>query len=334
MVVFSDSMLLRGADTVAIVPPPELGDITEGFSIKLWVGTGVSKTIINNIDLSGIGGMVWFRVRNTASYGFIFDTLRGPNNAFYVYFSHGNYPVADSLTSFNSDGFSVGSENDVNYLGKNIVSWTFRRAAKFFDMVQYTGNGVSGRSVSHSLDSEPGLIIVMKITTGGQGSRVYHKSLSNTAAMTLNGTSAPETGAQFWNNTDPSSSDFTLGNDASVNANGSEYIAYLFAYEPTGNIQTGSYTGNGSTSGPVINLGWEPQYLLIRKSGVGDWILVDAARGIGAGVDPIIKLNVINGETLADFVDKSSTGFQIKSTDSNVNSAGEQYIYMAVRAPS
>jgi hypothetical protein len=236
------------------------------------------------------------------------------------------------------------SDNGTNENATTYASWTFRKAAKFFDICTWTGSGAN-RTISHNLGSVPGCIIVKRTDTTGDW-QVYHRSLANTEYMVLNSTAAKATGATRWNSTTPTSTVFSLGTDATVNASGGTYVAYLFAHDAggfgdSGNdsvVSCGSYTGNGSTTGPTVTLGWEPQWLLIKLAqgtGSGYWVLYDTMRGVPVGSgSKVLYPNVSDAEADTSSwgnIDILPTGFQIKGTDVYVNQNSNTYIYIAIR---
>jgi hypothetical protein len=306
------------------------------FSTYLYTGTGAAQTINNGIDLAGKGGMVWIRTRNFADLHRLYDTQRGANNSLDTFQAISAQTTTNALTGFTSSGFSLGSDPSGGVNGgdgQNYVSWTFRKAPKFFDVVTWTGNGAN-RTVTHSLGSVPGMIIVKRTDTTADW-QVYHRSNANTQYMVLNTTAAVATGTTRWNSTTPTASVFSLGTDATVNASGGTYVAYLFAHDTTtdGLIQCGSYTGTGSATGPTVSLGWEPQYLMIKNaSGTGNWQLIDNMRGMPVGTaEATLQANLTNAESSVEYVSPTATGFQVTSTGTEVNTSGSTYIYMAIR---
>ena len=324
--------------------------VDDVFSTFLYEGTGSAQTITNGIDLSGEGGLVWFKNRGVANHGLV-DTERTRSSVLFsnaTASSHTSGSTGD-LTSFNSDGFSIGTNFQIslNSNGDDICSWTFRKAPGFFDIVTYTGNGVQGRTISHNLGSTPGMIIV-KRTDSSRYWAVYHRSLGATKYLRLNETNAESTSNQIWSNTEPTSSVFTVHDNATVNISGASYVAYLFAHDDQSFgtnsdeaiIKCGTYTGNGSSSGPVIDLGFEPQWLLIKSAtgsnadGIG-WYLFDSMRGIGApGVnDKFLSPNTTGAESTGSRVGVTSTGFTLTTSSGIVNGNSTGYIYMAIRRP-
>jgi hypothetical protein len=122
---------------------------------------------------------------------------------------------------------------------------------------------------------------------------------------------------------------------AVYNVNGGTYVAYLFGHNTTstGMIQCGSYTGNGSATGPIVSLGWEPKWLMIKNaSGTGSWQIIDNMRGMVVGAaDATLQANAATAETSVDYVSPTATGFQVTSTSAEVNTSSSSYIYMAIR---
>jgi hypothetical protein len=292
----------------------------------------------------GKGGMVWVKNRLTAATNnFVWDTARtiGSYDPYLQTNSTSQQlsPDADFL-SYLSSGFqwNAGSGTGYNGSGESYVSWTFRKAAKFFDVVTYTGDGVAGRTVAHSLGTTPGMIIV-KCTSSAAGWAVYHRSIGNTGYVLLNDTGATTTLTTAWNDTSPTSSVFSVGTAGVVNANGSTYVAYIFAHDTAtdGLIQCGSYTGNGNAAaGPIVTLGWEPQYVLIKRAtgAAAGWCIFDSMRGmvIGNG-DKLLSANWSDADITVDKIDPKATGFQVFSGD-DVNANGDTYIYLAIRRPN
>ncbi len=319
--------------------------VEEVFQSWLYTGNGSTQTITNGIDLAGEGGLVWTKRRNDILSHQLFDTLRGVNVQLSTDVTNGNTTVTNRLNSFNVDGFTLGGgASGPNVSSNTYASWTFRKAPRFFDVVTYTGDGVAGRTIVHDLGVEPGCIIV-KATSAADNWQVYHRS--NTAApatdyLVLNSTAATADNNTRWNDTLPTSTVFSLGTDSSVNTNGATYVAYLFAHDPLGPsgdgsdglIACGSYQGNGSTTGPVINLGWEPQWLLVKRfDGLGDWNLLDNMRGfVVGGADAELNPNNSNAEgATLTFVSPTATGFQLNTTDAGYNASANGYIYIAIR---
>lgn len=310
--------------------------VEDVFSTYLYTGNGSTQTITNGIDLAGKGGMVWIKSRSAATDHFIFDTNRGASkfinannaNAQADYSGQGYF-----LDAFTSTGFTLDAIGDgVNQPGTSFASWTFRKAPKFFDVVTWTGDGTSTRNISHNLGTAPGFIVI-KQTSGSGSWWAYHRSLGNNYFLALESASAASDATI--NRWDATSTTFQANSYFSSNTNGATYVAYLFAHDPTadGIIQCGSYTGNGSATGPTVNLGWEPQYLMIKNaSGGGSWQIIDNMRGMPVGSeDATLQANLSGSETAIDYVSPTATGFQVTSTINHVNGDALSYIYIAIR---
>ena len=336
---------------------PSGGDVTnveDVFSTYLYTGTGSSQTITNDIDLSGQGGFVWMKARSTAESHILQDTDgTGVGNVLVPNIGSEMISVSGThLSAFNSNGFSIGTSTDINRSGTTMASWTFRKAPKFLDIVTYTGNGTSGRTVDHNLGSTPGMMII-KSTSDSSSWAVFHRDMSINSfspddedwGTYLTGTNAQDS-AIFWNNTAPTSTQFTLGNGINVNGSGRTYVAFLFAHNdgdgefgPTQDqdiIKCGTYTGNGSTNGPEIDLGFEPQWILTKNITYGgNWLIFDVMRGVNVGQTAHVL--VPNGNfTEADLngyagMDIQPTGFKINQTYAALNGDDAKHIYLAIR---
>jgi hypothetical protein len=312
--------------------------IEDVFSTYLYTGNGTSQTITNNIDLSTKGGLVWIKSRSAAELNCAFDTARGVYKYLFVNTTNAqpNYGAV-GVTAFNTNGFGLtgGSGYEINTSAETYASWTFRKQPKFFDVVTYTGNS-SVQNIAHNLGSVPGCIII-KCTTTAFAWCVYHSSLGNTKSLELDSTAAADTSSTYWNNTSPTSTQFTLGSNTRVNGSGT-YVAYIFAdnaggFGLTGTdnvISCGSLVGNGTYIDPVT-LGYEPQFVILKRAdGSGSWTINDNMRGMATQGGQIARLypNLSNAEEVATFgAHPTATGF----VATNLLSSGETWIYIAIR---
>ena len=335
--------------------------VEDVFSTYLLTETSQSMSVVNNIDLSGKGGMVWGKVRSgyVADHA-IWDTVRGrsknliPNNTS----AQTTSTSVQDLISFNSNGFTLGAGYNTPYLngtGAQDVFWTFRKQPKFFDVVTWTGDGSGYRSISHNLGSVPGCIII-KCTSNVTNWATYHR-YTGTGGVALNlNTSAASGQASTLNNgyvevdpatTTSTSFDVVAGGGASigrenVNASGYTYVAYLFAHNAGGFgltgtdnvISCGSYTGNGAAGGQLINLGYEAQWVMIKRTNTTDnWWIMDIMRGYTVngdfGGEPALFADLDQSESNQVMGQPSAQGFT--PIQDNVNQSGQSYIYIAIR---
>ena len=310
--------------------------VDDVFSTWLYTGTGTTQTITNGIDLAGKGGMVWIKERNFTDGHQLIDTNRG---AGYALSSNDSFAVNYSptgLTNFNSTGFSVGSSSYVNSSSYNYASWTFRKAAKFFDVVTYTGTG-SARTIAHSLGVAPGMIFVKRTDTTKDW-QVYSNGMTSAAySMQLNLTAAQASAPTVWNSTAPTSSVFSVGTDSTVNASGGTYVAYLYAHDTssTGIIQCGTFTGG--TWPLEVNLGWEPQFVLVKAaSTASSWWMLDTMRGLSQtqAVTLRAETSQADADIGANYIGVTSTGFILKTSAGGMGFGGANNIYMAIRRPN
>jgi hypothetical protein len=337
------------------VTPAEPVYVENVYSTYLYTGTGTTNNIVNGIDLAGKGGLVWTKARTTTSaFAFshaLIDTVRGAGIQLVSNGTSGNATQADSLTAFNSNGYTLGADtgqgrvNNSSYGTQTYVGWTFREQAKFFDIVTYTGTG-SVQNIAHNLGSTPGCILIKNLTDADSWS-VYHQSLGATQTLCLNATTAAVAdGNTNFNNTAPTSTQFTVNTAARTNQSGNNYVAYLFAHNAGGFglngtdnvISCGSYTGTGA-GGNTITLGYEPQWLLVKNITTSgqEWGMFDIMRGLrngggdGTPSDAQLFANSSNAENSSIYFAPTSTGFFCEDASTRYNASSNTYVYVAIR---
>ena len=316
------------------------GYVDDVFSAYTYTGNGSTQTINNGIDLAGKGGLVWIKKRtnavdtNTLNH-WLFDSLRGNGVSLSSNSTGANNSVFTGLIPFSGNGFSVNTADSNLNGGDSYISWTFRKAPKFFDVVTYTGDGVAGRQIPHSLGIAPGMIIFKCTSLPGYDWATYHIAAGNDRRFRLNTTQPPYNGSDFLNYTNPTTTNFTVGSDADgvVNQLGNTYVAYLFAHDPSaeGIIQFGSFATDASGNA-TVNLGWEPQFSMVKASSTtSDWIMLDSMRGWNMSAnDATLLANTSGAETVAtERGNPTATGFDFKG-----GAASQTYIYLAIRRPN
>ena len=330
--------LIKGGNwpNVANINPAAFVDAL--FQCHLYDGTGSEQTITNNIDLSGKGGLVWIKRRDSSDHA-LQDTERGATK-----FVRSNTTGAEAtdttgLTSFNSNGFTLGASNGDLHNKNNVdhVSWTFRKQPKFFDIVTYTGDGNADRQINHNLGSVPGMMIVKKYAGSTTRWAVYHRSLGTGKFLNLDDTAATVTQNDHWQ-TAPNATQFTVETNGNVNNSGDSYVAYLFAHnnndggfgEPGDQdiIKCGSYTTD-SSGNAVVDLGFEPQFVITKGDNyLSNWQIHDVMRGAAVGGNAqTLRANNSDPEVSQSLkLEPNPTGF---TTSQGVN--GYNGIYMAIR---
>ena len=304
------------------------------------------------IGQAGRGGLVWLKNRNNGYQdNALFDTERGAGQVLNSASTNGQFLSTGRFGSFNSNGFTVNQDSATNQSGQSIVSWTFCKAPGFFDIVTYTGNGVSGRTVAHNLGSVPGAIIVKKVITGGGTWPVWHRSISTgtTNRLLLNEFENAQSSSTF-TTTAPTSSVFTVGSSGDTNNNNTRYVAYVFAHEDASFGESGtdtvikcdSYIGTGTNSSFSVNCGFKPGWVLIKTTNASGettnasnspWVIIDNQRGTAALYpNNSIEENGYDGGGYG--ITFTSTGFNVASSNSAVNYGGSRiYAYIAIREP-
>jgi hypothetical protein len=313
-------------------------NVEDVFSTYLYTGNGSTQTITNGIDLAGEGGMTWIKLRNSASNNELYDTERGATNSICSNITNATIVRSTSLTSFNSDGFTLGAGTNVNANNYTVASWTFRKAPKFFDVVTWTGTD-STHAISHNLGAEVGFMVVKRTSSGTGEWYAYHRSAISGHLLKLNTTDASSASTVFNNVT---STSFTVnGGSYHTNAIGETYVAYLFAHNdgdgefgPDADqdiIKCGTFTTSSSAEFDV-DLGFEPSFVLTKRTdSTGNWDMFDTMRGFPNTTNgaKVLRANLANSEGTLGSVGVTSTGF--KTYDTLTYPPNATYIYMAIR---
>ena len=315
--------------------------VEDVFSTYLYTGTGAAQTITNGIDLDGEGGLVWIKKRNNTLKHLLYDTSRG----IYKDLNSDNTSAQDSagnnLTAFNSDGFSIGDGAEVSSSSDTRATWTFRKAEKFFDVVEFEAPASASDNfrVSHNLGSVPACIIVKSVDVTGDW-YVYHSSLDTPRndSLKLNTTAASAGSGDFWGEANPTTTDFGVQvrnfGTRPVTTSAGTYIAYLFASDAGGFgddedeniVKCGSFSGIGQ-----VNLGFEPQFLLYKPhSQTANWELADNMRRLDGVSSSVLKL-----EPNSDAAEANGSEIKINATGFYNGTFGVSYpcIYIAIRRP-
>jgi len=320
---------------------------SEHFNTKLYTGDATTSHAITGVNFQP--DMTWLKNRNTTNDHELFDAVRGATKTIYPNRSDAEYTNASgSLTSFNSDGFTVGNGDGANKSGSGIASWNWKangagstnydgsinstvsvNQSAGFSIVTYSGNATTGATIGHGLNSVPKMIIVKSRTNGADWWGTYHHSLGNTKAVWINDNNIQQT-RTYWNNTSPTSSVFTVSNERSVNGSGETFVAYCFA-EKTGYSKFDSYTGNGNADGTFVYTGFKPAFIMLKNTETAgnNWVMIDNKR-LGYNVDNNrIYADLSNAEDTTDVIDIVSNGFKHRFTGGTSNGSGDNYIYMA-----
>ena len=305
-------------------------------------------------DITSVGfqpDWVWIKSRSNASNHYLTDVIRGTSKGLQTNITNAEVTNTNVITSFNSDGFSLGNDataNVANITGRTYVSWNWKAGGTAvsntdgsitssvsantdagFSIVSYTGTDSATETIGHGLGAVPAMLII-KSRDSALNWAVYHKGSDATAPedylLRLNTTDARVDVSSSWNDTAPTSSVFTVGTSSLVN-NTDDFIAYCFA-EIEGYSKFGSYNSNSSADGTMIYLGFRPKWVLIKKiDGSASWWLVDAVRDTYNPTDNYILPDTSDTDrtyTTADFL---SNGFKIRNTSTAFNSG--THIYMA-----
>jgi len=304
---------------------------SSNFSVTSYTGTASAQSIDVGVDLSGGDGMVLVTALDRGSgqcKKLVFDTVRGAQKAIQTDSSIYEYSFPSAISSFNNSGFAIGTSSFVNSSGNNFAAFTFGVEADYFDIQTWSGDGTTYRSISHNLGQTPKMIWVKNISTSVDWVS-FVPTINNNQYITVNDTHATRSTSNLWDT--HTSSVFKVGSNLFTNQSGQNYVAYLWG-DVSGERKIGSYTGNG-TSSNSINVGFEPQFVLIRnRTGTGNWNVFDTTRGVTSGNDQRLSINRSNNQASIENIEFNSNGFELKSSQGEINTSGSTYIYMAIAA--
>ena len=329
---------------------PNRDDIpADYFNTVIYTGNGSTQSI------NGVGfqpDWVWTKGRSDSRIHSLLDVVRGANKYLSTNDTSAEATPANNnrITSIDADGFSLGNSTNVNASSETYVAWNWKagdttvantdgtiasqasaNTKAGFSVVTYTGQ-TTADTVGHGLEQPLDFIIVKNRDTTNQWA-VYSRALGSDVFTYLNNTQAAVSGnTSVWNNTDPTSSVFSIGtsNSTSGVSSGDELVAYCF-HSVEGFSKFGSYTGNGSTDGPFVYTGFRPAFVMIKAADSAyNWIIWDTTRDTYNEFTKFLYPNLSDAEAIGSNVaDAVSNGFKLRATSVNRNASGETYIYMA-----
>ena len=321
---------------------------SDDFNVLTYTGNGGTQSITG---LSFRPDFVWLKRRNSDAE----QMLNHPNIGIGEYYrpsyaSQGRLTRSDVITSLNSNGFSLGGESITNNNNDTYVAYCWKvnggttvsntdgtttstvqvNADKGISMITYGGAGAD-RTVGHGLGKVPELFFMMDRYNGG-GWRMWHKDLDNADRYLEMGTGGQQSSGSIWSGEKPTSSVFYLGNVVPPNGSGRAHVCWAFTSIDK-HSKFSSYIGNGSSAGPIVELGFKPALLILRRIDSGDhFYMFDNKRETENPRNVALFMNSSVAESTGNLgtgVDFLSNGFQVTSTDSGINGNGGKYIYMA-----
>jgi len=311
-----------------------------------YTGNGGTQTI-SGYDFQP--DFVWYKYRSGVAEGghYLFDSIRGATNYLRTDRTAAEDTYTNSLTAFTSSGFSVGNHSSTNYNNDEYISWAWKAASSTssnsdgsissqvranqsagFSIVKWTGTGSAG-TVGHGLGAKPEFIFTHSISNSGQWP-VYHSVHGATKYHYFNSNIEARTYQHFWNNTEPTSSVFSIGSDSDISRSGGTHIAYCFA-PVAGYSAVGEYAGNSSSDGPFVHTNFRPAWVMVKAhDGARDWMVFDSAREPFNVNDRVLSPNTGGAEMTPGYkMDFLSNGFKLKVSAMETNNSALNYLYVA-----
>jgi len=331
-----------------------IDDPSAHFQTALYTGDGASsKAIVNDGNSDLQPDWLWTKQRNASQNNLLFDSSRGVTKYLKSDENEAEATNAAFISSFNSDGFTLGNSTVVNDNNDTYVAWQWKanggstttndasstgigtidsviqaNTTAGFSIVTYTGTGSNG-TVAHSLGVVPKFVIY-KRRSAVENWGAYHTATGNTGCCFLNLDIAKSSAAAYFNNTSPTSTTLGVGSSPAFNGNGSTYVAYCFA-EKQGYSKFGSYIGNGNANGSFVYTGFKPAWVMTKRTDAANqWPISDNARNPFNVVDISSYANLASdANTVSNHYDSVSNGFKLRGTSTGWNASGGTYIYMA-----
>jgi hypothetical protein len=324
------------------LPEPTISNGASYMAATTYTGTGAALTIANTVGSASFQpDLVWVKGRSGATDHAWYDAVRGVQLQLESNNTAAETTETTGLTAFGSTGFTVGALAQMNTSAATYVAWQWNGGGSTvtntdgtisaqvranptagFSVATFTGTG-SAATVGHGLGVAPQMIIA-KTRNGVNDWFVYTQARGATKTLYLNLTNAEGTTSAVWNNTAPTSTVFTVGTTFSTNT----CVAYCFA-AVAGYSAFGSYTGNGSTDGPFVYLGFRPRFVLFKSTGANVWSILDSSRDTYNVANLSLQPNNSIAQETGKNIDFLSNGFKLRQTDGGWNGSGTTYIYMA-----
>jgi len=334
-----------------------IDDPSAYFHTQLYTGDGASSNSITNDANAGDFKPDWLWVKNRSSSGgtgpnIIFDSTRGPTKDLHTNNTEAEHTNSHVLLSFDTDGFSVGTGGAVNNNTDNFVAWQWKanggttasntsgditttvqaNTTAGFSIFTYTGTGTAGDTIGHGLGAVPDWIWI-KARSIANDQTIYHSantSAPETDFLILQGTDATSDSDTRWNDTAPTSTLITLGNNAGVNGSTQTYVGYAFA-EKQGYSKFGSYTGISNDDGAFVYTGFAPAWVMIKRTDTAkNWYIFDNKRPGYNVINRLIAPNLSDAEVDgSEKIDLLSNGFKLRQSFTHTNTDGGTFIYMA-----
>ena len=318
------------------------------FETLTYTGNNASGRKITGLEFKP--DFVWFKKRSSGTQNHtLYDSLRGAGKRLMLPSTSAEGTVSDELTSFNDGGFTIDTDNFQNENGKDYVAWCWKAGGAAavsntsgsitssvsanqeggFSIVKWTGTNGTG-TVGHGLGKAPKWIIIRRRDSDSSWV-VYHDKVGNTKRLTLDSVGSESSGSANWfNNTSPTSTTFSVGADGGSNGSTDGYVAWCWSEIP-GFSKFGSYKGNNNSGGTYIHLGFRPAWVMIknREAGSTEWYILDSSRDPNNPTDNYLSASSTAQEQTYVFYDFLSEGFKLRNTGGAQNPDNQEVIYMA-----
>ena len=333
------------------LPTPAIANPGDHFKTVLWTGDGNSGRSITGLGFQP--DFVWYKWRSSADSHGLFDSVRGATKRLR---SNGTdvESTTSGLISFDSDGFSLGTDSSGNLSGGIYVAWCWKAGGAAvtntdgaltsqvsvnqdagFSIATYTTPDGAATTFGHGLGKKPAFALFKARNNSGNWA-VYHQSLG-TNTIRLSTTGPQDTSADAFNSTAPTDTLMYLGTWAGTNGTNINWVGYLWA-EIEGFSKFGSYEGNGNADGPFVYCGFKPAWVMVKNTDTGStlWLIADSSRFSTNPINSYLhaesfadEYGPLNGDSAYNWIDFLSNGFKLRQTGDSLNRNGETIIFAA-----
>ena len=322
-----------------------IDDPTLHFNTKLYTGTG------SELAITGVGfqpDFTWIKERNGSTNHMLTDSVRGATKTLHAHNIDSESTDAQALKSFDSDGFTVGTDGDVNTNTDTYVSWNWKSGGSAsnntdgnktislsvnttagFSVGTYAGTGQDS-TIGHGLGAVPDWLMIKNRSSGSRKWQLWHNGLTGTNKyLAIDRSDAELTDTASWDNTAHSNTVWNTYGSGEANQNGENFVCYAWT-SIQGFSKFGSYTGNANANGPFIYTGFKPAWIMTKQiNGGSSWIVHDNKRDPINPIDEFFTVEEPDAVGDLDSFDLLSNGFKVRTSNGDRNSSGDIFAYWA-----
>ena len=328
------------------------------YSTLLYTGNDTSGTAITGVGFQP--DFTWIKNRDASDEHVLSDSVRGANKYVQTDSDAAEITGTEIVQSFDADGFTIGDLGQINTNTEKFISWSWKAGTTTgidttgssitpnsysfnqeagFSIIQYTGLDNAGDLCPHGLGTVPAAIFVKNRDGVWSWQNYMWRSKENPTDTPAPGDDSAywnydfglDQNVYYWNDTDATAVNFSLGINGTGNDSGDEYVAYCWA-EKQGFSKFGTFTGNGNADGTFVYLGFRPAWVMLKNvTGATNWLLYNnKVLGYnGPDFNFMFQPDTTAAENSSPDIDLLSNGFKARENNSDLNQSGKVIMYWA-----